>query len=196
MPDENILDDPYGSLEQIIELGGEWAEKLTPETIAAISQYILVSGIGQQIGQMQYQDDFLALKAQELQLSEQQLQRMQEEFEFQSGPYWDFMKGDWFEFQQQIEQNDVLKSQYSADIAKYNSDSARYGSEAAAYGVDVARFGAEAAGSEVERANAYATAQMFNTEAARLGAEVARYQAMASMGLVNQSPTNRRPMGG
>lgn len=165
---------PPGMPDAIWQMISPYYYQMTPDDILATGQAQVNMSIEQQLQEQQYQKDYLSLKQQELGLSADQTAQAQREFGFQSGPYWDFFSGDYFEFQKQVEANKVTMSNNQAKMS----------------GDQVAISGNQVLQSEqdIDKSKNYALAQQYQTDAAKAQSEAAILQAYASMGLVNLNP--------
>ena len=123
-------------LQDIMDVVGQY--DLTDQDIAGIGQYLLTSGVEDQVAQRQYQSDYLDFLTKQLGVNEQQLAQAQREMDFQQGPYWEFYTGPYFDFQKQqaanqlqMSNNDVLRSRNSVEQSRFGAQQAEYGKQAA-----------------------------------------------------------------
>ncbi len=149
---------------------------MTPEQIEAFGTAMTMGEMDLAAQEMMYQWAFLDLKADELGFSQSQLAQAKEEFEFQSGEYWDWFKGDYFEFQKEMEANQVAMS----NNQKAMSDNQLLMSK------DQLLMSKD----DVMRSANSTLASQSQAEAAGYQAEAARYQAMVQMGLTNPGTPN------
>lgn len=151
---------PPGMPDGLWNLISQYYYEMTPEDINATNTATVNATLQQALEEQQYQRDYLALKQQELAFNQQQMAQMQKEFEFQSGPYWDFFSGDYFEFQKQIEANRVTMSNDDVARSKNATLSTMYQTEAAKAQAEAAKLGAMAQMGLVRIPRQSSTAQM------------------------------------
>lgn len=151
-------------LQKIYDEGANF--ELTDEDILAIGNYLLYAGVQDQIANQQYKEDFLKLKNRELGLNDLQLQQAQKEFEFQSGPYWDWYKGEYFDFQKQQAANEMAMSNNQKSISDNQ---------------------VRISGDDVLKSANYLQQSRYNTEQALMGLQMAKYNAWSQLGMIPES---------
>jgi hypothetical protein len=143
----------------------------TDDDLIAFSNWYMGQQIGQQAGQLDYQNRYLEYLNSQLGLNEQQLAQAQQEMAFQQGPYWEWYTTQYFPHQQE-------RDKMEFELAGLNLTTQK-----------------ELAGIEKGKAKDYALAQFYNTEQAKYGADAARWQFLQQTG---QSPVqaqeSSRPM--
>lgn len=157
---------------------------IAPEEVEQMSQLFLVAGVGQQAGQLDYQNKYLDYLGETLQLNGQQLAQAKQELDFQQGPYWEWYTESYFPAQQQMAADQLAMS----NNQRYMSDN------------QLKMSGNQVTMSEhdIRKAASYAQAQEYQTDQAQIGKEVAEYQALVAMGALPQSivlPDGRRIRG-
>jgi len=140
----------------------------TDDDMLAFSNWYMGQQLGQQAGQMDYQNKYLDYLNTQLGLNEQQLKQAQQEMEFQQGPYWDWYTSEYFPHQQERDRMDF-------ELAGMNLDTQR-------------------ALGEIEQGKAkdYALAQGYNTESAKYGADAARWQYLQMIGGAQADPQQQQ----
>ena len=151
-------------LQNIYDGGGNF--ELTDEDILAIGQYLLYAGVQDQVANQQYKEDFLNLKNKELGLNDLQLQQAQKEFEFQSGPYWDWYSGEYMDFQKQQAANQMAMSDNQVKMSDNQ---------------------VAISGDDVLKSKNYLQQSRYNTDQALMGLQMAKYNAWAQLGMIPES---------
>lgn len=125
-------------LQPILAQYGGGGYQYTPEDLQAIANYEMQQQMQLQFGQQQYQDAYLQQKGRELDLNSAQLDQMQKEFAFQSGPYWDWFKNDAFQFEKdklgmekQLSQDQLVNSANSTISSRYAMEANKSQAQAA-----------------------------------------------------------------
>jgi hypothetical protein len=159
---------PPDWLVPILSQYGSTGYQYTPEDLQAIANWAQQMQMQTSVGQLQYQQDYLAEKSKELDLSAQQQDQMAKEFAFQSGPYWDWFKNDAFQFEKD---KLGMERQLSADQLTMS------GNQVAMSANDLVRSANQT------------LATQWQTDAAKAQAQATQWQAMQAMGLGGQPPS-------
>jgi hypothetical protein len=130
----------------------------TDDDLMAFSNWYMGQQIGQQAGQMDYQNRYLDYLQNQLGLNELQLATARQEMEFQQGTYWDWYKNSYFPHQQE-------RDRMEFELAGLNLNTQK-----------------ELAGIEKAKAKDYALAQFYNTEQSKYGADAARWNFLQQTG--------------
>ncbi len=149
-------------LQQLAQLGAGY--ELTDNDILNLGNFQLQNALYQQALDDQYKQGYLEYLNNDLGLKGQQMAVAKQQLDFEQGPYWDWYTEQYFPAQQKmsenqlgISNNQLLQSQEATKQSQLDTT----------------------------KAKDYALAQGYATQQARLGEQAQKYQMWAQMGFVN-----------
>lgn len=124
------------------QYGGANGWTPSDDDMAMFANALLMFSMQQQMGQLDYQNQYLQYLQDTVGLNQQQLALAQRELEFQQGPYFDWYTSEYFPA---IQEQERLRLDTARETAKYGQLQAKDYALAQAYNTEAAKYGAQSA---------------------------------------------------